>query len=262
MRINKIKKIKNKQGKSKNFIIFLMVAVLIFGIYYFISSSQVKTVTQHMEPADISKSESGTGLIFRFADCGGRDTYDEKYCTMVEIPSWFSSIPMDNTYSIAKSPSPKTCTLTSDCSGYATNPNIMCWEGSCILGHLDVMWLDYSIKNPSSSGVIFNNISVYSASPDLLNNSVNKSVLLELKPGQTVIFKMANAMSVSSFVNKNITFALNASGINSYTHIKSYVGDKYTLGFYNDPVSSTGDSLSIFIYNDTGSLSGNMARAV
>jgi hypothetical protein len=141
---------KDKNGRVSNgkvFWIIVMIITFLFGIYYFISSSQVKTVTQHMTPADISKSESGTGMKLRLVDNNGNP---------VEVPSWFSSAPVDGTYAIVKSPSPTTCTLTSDCSGYATNPNIMCWGGNCVLGNIAGIYLDYGITNPGYPNNLIN----------------------------------------------------------------------------------------------------------
>jgi hypothetical protein len=225
---------KSKIGKSKIGILFIFIALALIGGYFYYNATHIKTITEHSTPADISESESGTGLSVRFIDSNGNE---------IEIPSWFSTTQDTNNYAIAKSPAPASCTTTSNCAGYATNPNIMCWSGKCVLGNIAGVYLDYSIQNTGSSGVIFNNVGVYSASPTLLNSYVNKTIINGLASGQTASFKMASAIPVSSFVGTNVTFVVNASGVSNYNNQTYTVSDSFTLGFYADPTSSLSISL-------------------
>ncbi|MFA6073991.1 MAG: hypothetical protein WC758_07790 [Candidatus Woesearchaeota archaeon] len=236
----------NKQGKTNLVAVLLVVALVIVAGYYYYTQTHIKTITEHAQPADISKGESGTGMSARFFDCGGRTTYSDEYCTVVEIPSWFSttqgSVSNVGDFAIAKSPSPTPCPtgLKTECAGYATNPNIMCWNLQCVLGNLDLLALDYSITNTGAQGIVFNNVQVYSARPEIFNSSVNKSIVNGLGPGQTATFKMANinTMPIAAWIGTNQTFVINASGVSNYDNTVYKASDQYILGFYNNPVGS------------------------
>lgn len=244
---------KNKKGQNKNVVMIVIVALLlIIGVYYYYSSTHIKTITEHATPADISKAESGTGLSAEFYDCP--DYLNDKpfvtevelsECRKIEIPNWFSStssVSKVNDFAIAKSPNPVACPsgLRTECANYATNPDIMCWNLQCVLGNTNQLKLSYSIQNTGSTGVIFNNVQVTSASPAILNSSINKTLVNGLSSGQTASFVMSGAMSISGngWIGTNQTFIVNASGVSNYDNSIVKVGDQYILGFYNDPISS------------------------
>jgi hypothetical protein len=239
----------NKKGKSNIVVIIVIALLLIAGIYYYISSTHIKTITEHAIPADISKGESGTGLKLSLFNCP-EDllnkpiiTAEESLrCRKIEIPSWFSSQNVLQDYAIVKSPSPSPCPsgLRTECANYATNPDIMCWNSQCVLGNTNSLRLSYSIKNEGSQGIVFNNVQVTSASPGVFNSSVNKTMVNGLGPGQTASFAMGPLMSISAngWIGTNQTFILNASGISNYDGLTTKTGDLVILGFYPDPSGS------------------------
>lgn len=231
---------KNKNGESKKVVAILLIALALIGIYFYYTSTHIKTITEHAQPADISKSESGTGLKLHVYDLDGNE---------INVPSWFStsqgSVSKEG-YAIIKSPSPTACSISSSCPNYASDPtHIMCWQGYCSLGNVGYIGLDYSVQNTGSSGVIFNNVGVYSASPNEFNLAANKTIVNGLSSGQTVTFAMnpINKMAVSTWIGTNKTFIVNASGVSNYNNQTYLAGDMYTLGFYNDPTSSLSISL-------------------
>lgn len=220
----------NKNGKdnSKTIVAVILVAVLLIGVYFFFT--QPKTVEQHKNPADISKSEKGTGLQLKFYDANGNP---------IAIPSWFSTasiVPPE--FSIVSRPPAPSCSDRTQCSGYATNPNIICWNSKCVLGNIVSMDMGVQVTNPSSSQLSFTNLAPTIVSPSLFNTNLNKSVVTRLSPGNTASWVTLTPMAVSSFVGTNQTFSVTVSGTNEYTGAVNTVSDSLLLSFAPDPTGS------------------------
>jgi hypothetical protein len=222
----------NKKAKidNKNVIVgVLLVVVLLFGVYSIFAQSD--TLEEHSDPADISQGESGTGLTMEFQDENGN---------IVEIPSWFSTasiIPLPGEFSIVKRTSPSSCTARTQCTGYATNPNILCWNSQCVLGNIANMRLSFTVTNPSSSQLTFLNVAPTTATPTLLNTALNKTAVSSLAPGASNTWQ-TDWVAISSFEGTTQTFSITAQGTNEYTGESVTVSDSLQLAFASNPTGS------------------------
>jgi len=226
---------KNKNGKSgKNvWVIILLVAVAVGAFLLF--APREKTVAEHAVPADISKSGSGTGLQLKFYDANGNP---------IDIPSWFASQTGSTApFAIVSRTTAPSCTDKTQCVGYASNPNIMCWNGKCVLGNIASMDAGVQVTNPSSSQLSFINLAPSTASPSIFNTNLNKTVISRLSPGQTAGWMTLTPISVSSFVGTNQTFSVSVQGTNEYTGTVNTVSDSLVLQFLPDPTGSLSVSL-------------------
>lgn len=220
---------KNKNGKTNVWVVLLVVAAII-GAYFLISSqTATKTVAEHAKPADISSSEKGTGIQLRFYDANGNP---------IDIPSWFSTASIVEPFAIVSRPPAPSCTSRTQCTGYASNPNIMCWNSRCVLGNIASMDMGVQVENPSSSQLSFINLAPTTASPSLFNTNLNKSVVSKLAPGGIAGWMTLNPISVTSFIGTNQTFSVTVSGTNEYTGSANQVSDSLMLSFAADPTGS------------------------
>lgn len=218
----------NKKGKNLNiWIVIGIVAVIIAA--YFLITSQAKTVQEHSVPADISKSEKGTGLQLKFYDANGNP---------IEIPSWFSTASIIEPFAIVSHPPAPACTVRTQCADYATNPNIICWTGKCVLGNIASMDMGVQVTNPGTSQLAFLNIAPTTAAPSAFNTNLNKTVVAKLSPGGTASWGTLSSISVASFIGTNQTFSVSVQGTNEYTGALNTVSDSLVLNFAADPTGS------------------------
>lgn len=217
----------NKQGKSnKGFLAIVVILVLLLGAS-FLLTTPTKTVAEHKTPADISKSEKGTGLDLKLYDANGNE---------ISIPTWFStaSIVSPGFSIIRHSPAPS-CTARTQCTGYQTNPNIMCWDGACALGNVASLSLGVSVTNPESSQVAFTNLAPTTVSPSEFDSALSKTPVAKLEPGETTSWS-STPISVTSWTGAK-TFSTTISGTNEYTGAVQTVTDSLTLDFAADPTT-------------------------
>jgi len=217
----------NKQGKT-NLVVVLVVIALAVLLFFILSGGTVKTVLEHKTPADISKEEEGTGLDLRFYDKDGNE---------IQIPEWFTTasvVPGLGDFTIVRRTTAPTCTAVSQCAGYITNPNIMCWTGKCVLGNVASMTAGVSVTNPTSSEVSFLNIAPTTVSPTAFNTALDKTAYTKLSPGGTKSWS-STTMSVGVWEGTQQTFSVSVSGTNEYTGQIVTVSDSITLAFDKDP---------------------------
>lgn len=224
----------NKKAKvdSKTILVIAIILALLIGIYWY-SSVRTKTVLEHKEPADISKNEKGTGIDLKLYDTQGNE---------ITIPQWFSTASIiEPQFTIVRHPPAPTCTDRTQCSGYATNPNIMCWTGTCALGNVASLTMGVSVTNPSSSQLSFTNLAPTTVLPTEFNAALTKTPYAKLSPGQTTSWT-SSAISVVSWTGSK-TFSSVISGTNEYTGAINTVSDSLTLDFASDPTGSLAVSI-------------------
>jgi len=213
-------------ANNKIFLVVILViaAFLAFSVY----QAGQKTVNEHKTPADISKGESGTGLNLKFYDANGNP---------IEIPDWFraSSVVDVAGFAIVSHPPAPTCTVVSACAGYATNPNIMCWNSKCVLGNVASIDMGVSVTNPTSSTVSFLNVAPTTALPAAFNTVLSKTVTSILAPGQTSNWATTSPLSVSPWIGTTQTFSVTVAGTNQYSGVVTSVSDSISLAFEADP---------------------------
>jgi hypothetical protein len=230
----------NKNGETDNkktiLVVVLLLVVLIGG---YMLLTQTKTVEEHKTPADISSGEKGTGLDLKFYDTNGNE---------ISVPSWFSTasiVDMEGKgFAIASRTSAPSCSDRTQCTGYATNPNILCWSGKCVLGNVGSMSMGVSVTNPSSSQITFTNILPVAGTPAALFSAMDKTPAASLSPGNTVSWVTATPVSITTFVGTNQTFSITVNGTNSYTGAVNSISDSLILQFLNDPTGSLNVALS------------------
>lgn len=221
---------KNKKGKSdgKGIVIALVVIALLV-VAYFLFFTKTKTVLEHRTPADISSNEKGTGLNLKLYDANGNE---------IEIPSWFSTSSIVEPsifeqFTIVRHPPAPTCTTRTTCTGYASNPNIICWGGTCALGNVNSLTMGVSVTNPASSQLSFLNLAPTTVLPTEFNTALTKTPYAKLSPGQTTSWT-STAISIASWTGSK-TFSATVSGTNEYTGVANTVTDSLTLDFAADP---------------------------
>lgn len=223
----------NKKAETNNLLIIVILAVVVIvGYLYFTGyfAGGEKTVTEHKTPADISQSESGTGLDLKFYDKDGNE---------IEIPSWFkvSSVVNAGEFTIVRRSTAPTCALRTDCAGYATNPNIMCWATKCVLGNVASMTAGVSVTNPTSSQVAFLNVAPTIVKPATFDTALSKTPTPKLLPGNTVSWS-STAMSVGVWEGTTQTFNVTVQGTNEYNSATVKVSDAIALMFETDPTGA------------------------
>lgn len=220
----------NKQGKSetgKTIAVIVILLAVVLGAYLLISSSQSKTIQQHQKPADISSSQTGTGLNVVLKDAQGNP---------IAIPSWFSTSSIVAPGFAVVRHNIVGCSDRTACSGYATNPNIMCLSSQCVLGNVATIVIGINVTNPSTSQITFTNIAPGTLSPTVLDAAISKTPVASLAPGQSVGW-VSSDMNIQSngWIGTSQTFTVSATGTNSYTGQSSSVSDSVTLSFLADP---------------------------
>lgn len=211
-----------KNTKKTIIIISCIIGVL------FIASIGYLLFNKKGDVADITNSGSSSNLFLKFYDSEGNVVGD---LNDLKSQSFLSQ-------TIVKGTSPQSCSIRTQCPNYATNPNILCWNGQCVLGNVASMDMGVQIENPSSSQVTFNNVKVITASPSALNTAINKSTISSLVPGQSVSLGTTSPISVTSFAGTTQTFSINVQGTNSYTGQVNDVTASSQLVFASDPTGS------------------------
>ena len=220
----------DKKAEQKNLFIFVIIAIAAIALFIVFSGNVEKTVLQHKTPADISKSESGTGLDLKFYDKDGNE---------IQIPDWFkvnSAVDVAGFTIVRRSTAPS-CVLKSDCAGYLTNPNIMCWNTKCVLGNVASMTAGVSVTNPATSQVAFLNVAPGTVTPLAFNTALSKIATARLAPGQTASWA-STAMSVAVWEGTSQTFNVTVSGTNEYNSANVKVSDVIVLVFEADPTGA------------------------
>lgn len=221
----------DKQGETKNLIWIVILAIAVFGIYLVFSGSGEKSLLEHKTPADLSKGESGTGLDLKFFDKDGKE---------IQIPDWFkvnSVVDVGSGFTIVRRTTAPTCTAVTQCAGYLTNPNIMCWNGKCVLGKVASMTAGVSVTNPTSSQLAFLNVAPTLAKPLAFDTALSKTAYAKLSPGQTTSWTSAS-MTVSQWEATTQTFNVTVQGTNEYNGALIKVSDAIALAFDADPTGS------------------------
>ncbi len=226
---------KNKNGKVNVFVVIALIAVLAFGVF-FLFSTNGKTILEHKEPADLSEKEKGTGLDLRFYDEDGNE---------IQIPDWFSTssiVPIGG-FSIVRHPPAPTCTVRTQCTGYDTNPNIMCWTGKCVIGNVASMDAGVNVQNPIASELTFLNVGPISALPAVFWTNIDQRKI-DLVPGESASWGTAvsggglGPFSISQFEGSQQTFTIEVEGTNEFTGIPFSVTDSITLAFDTNPAGT------------------------
>ena len=221
---------KNKKGKTNVLLVFVVIAIALVGVFYWFSAGG-KSILEHREPADISKEEEGTGIYLKLYDEDGNE---------IDIPDWFKvgSI-IGDSFTIVRHPPAPSCTAVSQCDGYLTNPNIMCWNDKCVLGNVGYMDLGISVVNPVSSEITFLNVAPTSATPIEWWNNLDKTAVARLAPGDPAAFwTTASPLPVSGWEGTQQTFSVSVSGTNEYTGATVTPGDTIQLAFDADPTGT------------------------
>ena len=221
---------KNKQGKTDRLIVFVIIAVVVIGLFYWFSAGAGKTILEHKEPADISEGEEGTGLNLTLYDNEGNP---------IDIPDWFSTASVVDlqVFSIVRHPPAPSCTVRTQCTGYDTNPNIGCWAGYCVLQNVGSMDLGVSVFNPSASEITFNNVAPSTAAPLVFWTNLDKTAVT-LAPGQTKSWQTTSPMSVGAWEGTQQVFSITVAGTNEYTGLPVTSSDSITLAFDADPTGA------------------------
>ncbi len=220
----------NKKGKIDRKIVLILIAIVVILAFYLALGSDL-FVAQN-GAADISKEEEGTGLILKLYDNDGN---------AIDIPDWFkiSTIAKVGPFTIVRHPPAPTCTTRTQCSGYATNPNIICWDGKCVLGNVASMDLGVSVENPSTSEVAFTNVAPSAASPTEFWTKLDKTAHAKLSPGDPVkSWSTTSPMSLSSWEGAQQIFSVTVTGTNEYTGTTFSTSDSITLAFDADPTGA------------------------
>jgi len=222
--------VNSKQGKTNVLLVFVVIAIALVGLFYWFSAGG-KSILEHREPADISKEEKGTGIYLKLYDEEGNE---------ISIPDWFKvgSI-TGEAFTIVRHPPAPSCTAVTQCSGYETNPNIMCWSGKCVLGNVGYMDLGISVVNPATSEITFLNVAPSSATPIEWWNNLDKTTVTTLSPGDPAAFwTTTSPLSVSAWEGTQQTFSVTVSGTNQYTGQIVTPGDSIQLAFDSDPTGA------------------------
>lgn len=218
-----------KKAEQKNLFVFVIIAIAAIALFVIFSQGE-KTVTEHKTPADISKSESGTGLDLKFYDRDGNE---------IQIPDWFKVNAETEVggFTIVRRSTAPVCTAVTQCAGYATNPNIMCWTGKCVLGNVAAMTAGVGVTNPASSQIAFLNVAPSVASPTAFDLALSKTARGRLAPGETATWASI-AMSVGVWEGTQQTFSVTVSGTNEYTGAVVAASDSIVLAFDADPTGA------------------------
>lgn len=218
----------NTKGKN-NLVIWVVVAAVVIALFVMYSGNE-KTVIEHKTPADISKSESGTGLDLKFFDKDGNE---------IQIPSWFATNAATDVggFTIVRRPTAPTCTAVSQCTGYLTNPYIMCWTGKCVLGNVAAITAGVSVTNPAGSQVAFLNVAPTLVTPAAFNTALTKTPTATLSPGQTASWT-STAISLGAYEGTQQTFNVTIQGTNQYTSGTVKASDALVLAFDADPTGA------------------------
>ncbi len=220
-----------KKAKTNILIVLGIIAVLMLLFVYYGYGTGTKTLKEHAEPVDISKNEEGQGMEVNFYDKDGNP---------VTIPDWFKIASATGVIgAIVEHPPAPTCTETSDCEGYAGNPNILCWENSCVLAN--VVAMDVGVKVTNGASFDFNDVYISTASPvgfsdALPTGTANKKELL----GGATVSWMSSVMNFETlgWIGTTQTFSVNIHGTNSYDGSGADSSDSISLKFSADPTGA------------------------
>lgn len=210
--------------RTKKILIIASVSLIILGIALFFL---LHTRAPSAPSGDITKG--GTGINLTLYDSNGNP---------IKIPSWFSAA-YTPSLAIVTGASPPSCTQTSQCPGYSSNPNILCWNSQCVLGNVASLSLGVSVSNPSSSQISFTNLAPTSVSPSGFSTALNNTAISTLAPGNSASWT-TTPMSISGngWVGTTQTFIATVTGTNSYTGGTVSASGSVQLTFKQDPTGS------------------------
>ncbi len=220
----------NKKGKTDRKMVLILVAIAVVIVLYLLLGTDLFAVRNGA--ADISKGEEGTGLYLKLYDKDGN---------VIDVPDWFkvSTIAKVGPFTIVRHPPAPSCTTRTQCSGYATNPNIICWNDKCVLGNVASMDLGVSVENPSTSEIAFTNVAPFAASPAEFWTKLDKTAHVKLSPGDPVkSWSTTSPMSLSTWEGAQQVFSVTVAGTNEYTGTTFSTSDSITLAFDADPTGA------------------------
>jgi len=225
-------KMNKKAETAKWIIIALVIGAAIFLLYYYGMGPEWKTLREHAEPVDISKEEEGKGIEIFFYDDDGNP---------ITIPDWFKVMGVSSGVvgAIVEHPPAPTCTLTSECPGWATNPNIACWESKCVLVDVASMAANVAVTNGASFD--FNDVYISAASPLGFENALPMGIINKQElPGGGTIGWMSSQMNFETegWIGTTQTFSATVHGTNSYDGSGHDSSDSITLVISADPTGT------------------------
>ncbi len=220
----------NKKGRT-NWMTIVVIAVILLALFYFgnMYFKGTKTLAEHRQPADISKSEEGTGMDIKFYK-----KVDGEW-EPVEIPSWFRVAKAGGAVvgAIVTHPPAPSCTVDSDCEGYVAGGNIRCWQGGCALANVDGMSMTIGVTNGADFS--FTDVHISAASPTALANALPTSNKT-LSSGGTVSWD-SDIIDFDSagWIGTQQTLSVTVTGTNSYDGSLQTASDSVILKFDADP---------------------------
>lgn len=190
-----------------------IIAILVIGGMYLFS------------PSVTTGDTDGTGIKLHLYDTDGNE---------IDIPDWFSaSSSLDlGAFTIVTHPPAPSCTVTSDCSGYETNPSITCWNQQCSLTNIGSMSMAVSAENTGESAL--ENVHIQTATPSEFLSALSTSSYT-IAPGETKSWT-SSAMTLSGWEGQVVTFSAVIEGVNSYDGTTVSGNAATTLEFAADPV--------------------------
>jgi len=265
-----------KKGESNWLWILVVLAVIGLIFYFVLRGGGWKPISEHREPADLSKDEQGTGMRLRLYDKEGNP---------IGIPDWFkvTSSVTGVVGAIVSHPGTgeRTCSVLNDCydpcvsdddcptgvqcssDGYCGKDQwteVMCYDydvdntKECILGEVGTLALDFAV---SAGEYNYQNVKVKSASPSVYysalptdsrsisagESEIFQSDLLKVDP-DAVCPSGETCIDATNLIGAGpTTFSVSVSGYNLFTQQTDTAGDSLVLQFTTEPTA--GLSVSI-----------------
>lgn len=241
----------NRKGQSAW--IWIAIAAVVLLVIYFGYREAVKPLSEHYEPADLSKEEEGTGMGMKFyekledysqSECedagyiwedggGGPACWKEK-----STPDWFkvTGIITGVVGAIVKHPPAPSCSVDSDCPA---GSDVRCWEGECVLANRDGISTIIQVGNSESFD--FNNVYLYDATPTGYYNSLPIGTShSKTLPSESTIDWSSGVMDIEGLEwnGTQQTFSVTVTGKHPLTAETVTASDSVTLEFIEDPTGS------------------------
>lgn len=228
----------NKKGKVKPIVIVigLAIAVLLFFTYF---RAEGKTLKEIGQPADLSEEEEGKGMDITFYK-----KVDGEWVP-VEMPDWFSAGARTGLFAVVEHPPAPDCGDRTECEGYLTNPDIACWEGSCVLANVDGMKVKVRVYNSETYAIndVYISDSVTETKPTGLLSALPVGIANKkpLPASGNIFWETPSVMDfeVLGWIGTTQTFSTKVFGTHPLTGatISSSSGD-VALKFSADPVGT------------------------
>lgn len=225
-------------AKQNRMLVFVVIGIALIAFFYlYPGMAQPKTLKEIGEPADLASEEEGKGMEITFYK-----KVDGEWVP-VSTPDWFTAGAQIEPYAIVEHPPAPTCVVRTECAGYATNPDIACWLGRCVLANVDGM--SVTVKTQNSELYDINNVYISDVVTEVTPTGLMTALpvgLINQKtlPGLGLVFWTSEIMDfeLEGWLDTEQTFSVRVYGTHPLTGATISSSADAILQFTSDPTGT------------------------